>query len=85
MNPLEIAIIVIVCLAFGAAVTFTVIRKVKHKGCCDECSSCSSACVYRKPDEKKNESEDKSEMPAASVCDGHCEHCAQTHGETADK
>ena len=78
MNPLEIAIIIIVCVAFVAAVTFTVIRKVKHKGCCDECSSCGGACANCRPAEKKPETS------TSPHCDGRCEHCAQSCGEIAD-
>lgn len=83
MNPLEIAIIVIVCVAFASAVTAAVIRKVKHKGCCDDCSSCSGACAYRKPDEKRDDGENLS-TSASPDCDGRCEHCTQSHIE-ADK
>ena len=79
MNSLEIAIIVIVCAAFVAAVTVTVIRKVKHKGCCDECSSCGNACAHRKPAEKNDET------AGTPKCDGRCEHCTQAHEDTAAK
>ena len=42
MNPVDIAVIVIVCVAVVAAVGYIIFRKVKHKGGCCDCSSCSS-------------------------------------------
>ena len=45
MTPWEIAIIVVVAVAFAAAVGVIIYRKVKHKGGCDcGCEGCSHAC-----------------------------------------
>ncbi|MDE6557806.1 MAG: FeoB-associated Cys-rich membrane protein [Clostridia bacterium] len=45
MTPWEIAIIVVVAVAFAAAVGTIIYRKVKHKGGCDcGCSGCPHAC-----------------------------------------
>lgn len=50
MNGVDIAIIVVVCAAFAAAVGFLIYRKVKHKGgCCDcGCEHCSGNCKDKK-------------------------------------
>lgn len=48
MNGVDIAVIVIVCVAVAAALGYLVYRKVKHRGgCCSDCSDCSecSGCT----------------------------------------
>lgn len=40
MSGSEIAVLVVVCVAFVAALTAIVVRKVKGKGSCCDCSSC---------------------------------------------
>ncbi|MDE7453260.1 MAG: FeoB-associated Cys-rich membrane protein [Clostridia bacterium] len=54
MNGWEIAVLVIVCAAFAAAVGFMIYRKIKHKGgCCDcGCDGC-TGCSKCKSDDKK--------------------------------
>ncbi len=54
MGALEIAIIVIVSVAFVAAVGYIIYRKVKHKGGCDcGCEGCPHACnCHPKSDNK---------------------------------
>ncbi len=59
MNPVDIAVIVIVCVAVAAVVGYLIYRKVKHKGgCCDcsgGCSSCGGSCPHCTPkDDKKD-------------------------------
>ena len=41
MGAFDIAVIVVLSVAFVAAVGFTVWRKIKHKGGCDCCGGCS--------------------------------------------
>ncbi len=54
MNGVDIAVIVIVCVAFAAAVGRLIYRKVKHKGGCCDCGSCNgcTACKSAQPDGK---------------------------------
>ena len=53
MTPWEIAIIVVVAVAFVAAVGAIIYRKVKHKGGCDcGCGSCPHACHCKGETEK---------------------------------
>lgn len=41
MTAIDIAVIVVVSVAFAAAVGFMIYRKIKHKGGCDcGCSDC---------------------------------------------
>lgn len=58
MGPVDIAVIVIVCVAVVAVAGYLIYRKVKHKGgCCDcsDCSSCGGACPHCTPkDDKKD-------------------------------
>lgn len=54
MNAGEIAVLVIVCVAFVAAVVGIIVGKVRHKGGCCDCScgksgACSSACPHCSP------------------------------------
>ena len=65
MNGIDIAIIVVVCVLFAAALGYIIYRKLRHKGCCDcaDCASC-GAC-------KKNE--DKKESVSACCCCKHAE------------
>lgn len=58
MGAFDIAVIVIISVAFAAAVGYTVWRKIKHKGGCDcgcgcgsSCESC-PACKAKKEDKK---------------------------------
>lgn len=44
MNGLDIAIIVIVCVAFVAAAGFTIYKKIKRKGGCCDCCDCGGGC-----------------------------------------
>lgn len=65
MNPWDIAIIALVCVAFAGVCGGLVYRKVKHKGgCCGcECASCGAcdahkaggenACPHCKGEDKK--------------------------------
>lgn len=57
MNPVDIAVIVIVCVAVGAVIGYFIYRKVKHKGsgCCDCGGSCPScgACPHCNAKDKK--------------------------------
>lgn len=65
MNPWDIAIIVLVCVAFAGVCGWLIYRKVKHKGgCCGcECASCGAcgthkesggnACPHCKGEDKK--------------------------------
>lgn len=58
MNPVDIAVIVIVCAAVLGVVGYLIYRKIKHKGgCCDcsDCASCGGSCPHCKPkqDDKK--------------------------------
>lgn len=57
MGALEISIIVIVSVAFVAAVGYIIYRKVTRKGGCDcGCGSCPHACHCNDKDaDKKND------------------------------
>ncbi len=53
MGALEISIIVIVAVAFAAAVGYIIYRKVTHKGGCDcGCAGCPHSCHCK--DKKDN-------------------------------
>lgn len=53
MNAVEIAIIVVVSVAFVAAVAAIIIRKVKHKGGCDcGCEGCPHCGVCNGKDKR---------------------------------
>lgn len=55
MGALEIAIIVVVAVAFAAAVGYIIYRKVTHRGGCDcGCSGCPHACHCHKGEKKKD-------------------------------
>ncbi len=57
MNPWDIAIIVIVCVAFACVCGWLIYRKVKHKGgCCGcDCGNCGggASCPHCKNEDKK--------------------------------
>ena len=55
MGALEIAIIVVVCAAFAAAVGTIIYKKVTHKGgCCGcDCGRGCAFCAQRKNADKK--------------------------------
>lgn len=56
MNPVDIAVIVIVCVAVVGVVSYLIYRKIKHKGgCCDCGSSCNGncSCCNKKQDENE--------------------------------
>ena len=44
MNAIDIAVIVIVCVAVVGVAGYLIYRKLKHKGGCCDCSSCNGAC-----------------------------------------
>lgn len=60
MKPLEIVILIVVAVAFVAAVASIVVRKIRHKGGCD-CGECGGncACCHAKATEQKTPSERK--------------------------
>ena len=72
MSGIDIAIIVVVCVLFAAALGYIIYRKVKHKGCCDcaDCASCSGGC-------KKNENK----ADKVSAC---CHCCKQTEEQKSE-
>lgn len=54
MNGVDIAIIVIVCVAAAAAIGYLIYRKVKHKGGCDRgCQGCSGCSACDKKQDNK--------------------------------
>ncbi len=57
MNGVDIAVIVIVCVAVVAVAGYLIYRKIKHKGGCCDCSSCSScgACPHCNPEGDKKD------------------------------
>ena len=69
MSGTEIAILIVVCVAFAGAVAAIIYGKVKHKGGCCDCSGCNGACGWKA---KTSEADGASESP----CDGNCPHCA---------
>ena len=55
MGAIEIAVIVIVSVAFVAALGYIIYRKVRHKGGCDcGCSGCPHACHCKGGEKKKD-------------------------------
>ena len=48
MNGWEIAILVIVCLAFATAVGIIIYNKIKGKSCCGDCNGCSGCAAKNK-------------------------------------
>ncbi|MDE7083246.1 MAG: hypothetical protein K2O89_06075 [Clostridia bacterium] len=58
MNGVDIAVIVIVCVAVVAVAGYLIYRKVKHKGGCCDCSSgsCNGSCPHCHP--KQDDKED---------------------------
>lgn len=53
MGATEIAVIVVVSVAFVAAVGYIIYRKVRHKGGCDcGCEGCPHACRCKGGSEK---------------------------------
>ena len=60
MSGIDIAIIVVVCVLFAAALGYIIYRKVKHKGCCD-CADCASCGGCKK-------SENKTDVSACCCC-----------------
>ncbi len=54
MSPLDIAVIVIVCVAFVGVAGWLIYRKVKHKGGCTGCDcGCAANCPHCKEKDKK--------------------------------
>lgn len=55
MNAWDIAIIVIVCVAFAGVCGWLLFRRLKHKGgCCGcDCVSCGGGCPHCKGEDKK--------------------------------
>lgn len=55
MGALEIAIIIVVAVAFAAAVGYIIYRKVTRKGGCDcGCGGCPHACHCKGGEKKKD-------------------------------
>lgn len=47
MNPVDIAVIVVVSVAAAGVVAYLIYRKLKRKGgCCDCGESCGGSCPY---------------------------------------
>lgn len=54
MGAFDIAVIVVVAVAFAAAVGAIIYRKIKHKGGCDcGCESCPHCSACGKKEDKK--------------------------------
>ncbi|MDE6029879.1 MAG: hypothetical protein K2F90_06145 [Clostridiales bacterium] len=62
MNAAEIILLVVMCLAFAAALGVIIYNVVKGKSCCGDCDGCTGCHKTEK---------------GGSVCDGRCEHCAE--------
>ncbi|MDE6618676.1 MAG: hypothetical protein K2K13_06600 [Clostridiales bacterium] len=69
MNAAEIILLVVMCVAFVAALGVIIYNLVKGKSCCGDCDGCSGC---HKSKAKTSESK----------CDGHCPHCAACAGKT---
>ena len=55
MGAIEIAVIVVVSVAFAVATGYIIYRKVKHKGGCDcGCEGCPHACHCKDGGKKKD-------------------------------
>lgn len=49
MNPVDIAVIVVVCVAVAAAIGYLIYRKVKGKGGCCDCNGSCKSCPHCQP------------------------------------
>ncbi len=75
MNGWEIAILVVVCVAFVAAVTFIIINKIKGKSGCDcggNCSACSGCASAVKSEQT---AEQTAEQTPEQSAEPKCPHC----------
>ena len=72
MNAAEIILLVVMCVAFAAALGVIIYNLVKGKSCCGDCDGCSGCKSKAQTTESK--------------CDGHCSHClAHMQGGGADE